>query len=299
MFLTNTCTFASISFLFENFIKSWTGFNRMFKICKTRRQVSVKTGCSEKATQYYSWVQFKQLQKKDLGIIRGFWGGISTQWNISAFGTGHSLHTPSAPSPVQWAQQWLLNWEQQWLRPRWGHLQYFHKHLWVQLHCLTMTHSPKHRPTGLRHDTPCVRVCSGTSFVSNSLLLYKLQEYWSGLPCLPPRDLPDPGIKLMSPALAGTFFTTAPQGKPISQSVSSVAQSCPTLCDPMNRSTPGLPVHHQLPEFTETHVHRVTDAIQPSHPLSFPSPPAPNPSQHRSLFQWVNSSHEVAKVLEF
>ena len=62
---------------------------------------------------------------------------------------------------------------------------------------------------------------------------------------------------------------------------SSVAQSCPTLCDPMNRSTPGLPVHHQLPEFTETHVHRVGDAIQPSHPLSSPSPPTPNPSQIR------------------
>ena len=82
-------------------------------------------------------------------------------------------------------------------------------------------------------------------------------------------------------------------------SFSSVAQSCLTLRDPMNRSTPGLPVHHQLPEFTQTHVHRVRDAIQPSHPLSFPSPPAPNPSQHQSLFQWVNSSHEVAKVLEF
>ena len=80
---------------------------------------------------------------------------------------------------------------------------------------------------------------------------------------------------------------------------SSVAQSCSTLCDPMNCSTPGLPVHHQLPDFTQTHVHRVGDAIQPSHPLSSPSPPAPNPSQHQSLFQWVNSSHEVAKVLEF
>ena len=80
---------------------------------------------------------------------------------------------------------------------------------------------------------------------------------------------------------------------------SSVAQSCPTLFDPMNHSTPGLPVHHQLLEFTQTHVHRVGDAIQPSHPLSSPSPPAPNPSQHQSLFQWVNSSNEVAKVLEF
>ena len=66
---------------------------------------------------------------------------------------------------------------------------------------------------------------------------------------------------------------------------SSVAQSCPTLCYPMNRSTPGLPVHHQLPEFTQTHVHRDSDAIQPSHSLSSPSPPAPNPSQHQSLFQ--------------
>ena len=66
---------------------------------------------------------------------------------------------------------------------------------------------------------------------------------------------------------------------------SSVAQSCPTLCDPMNLRTPGLPVHHQLQEFTQTQVHRVSDAIQPSHPLSSPSPPAPNPSQHQSLFQ--------------
>jgi len=66
---------------------------------------------------------------------------------------------------------------------------------------------------------------------------------------------------------------------------SSVAQSCPTLFDPMNRSTPGLPVHHQLPEFTQTHVHRVGDAIQPSHPLSSPFPPTPNPSQYQSLFQ--------------
>ena len=70
-----------------------------------------------------------------------------------------------------------------------------------------------------------------------------------------------------------------------SDQIRSVAQSCPTLCDPMNCSTPGLPVHHQLREFTQTHVHRVSDAIQPSHPLSSPSPLAPNPSQHQSLFQ--------------
>ena len=70
-----------------------------------------------------------------------------------------------------------------------------------------------------------------------------------------------------------------------SDQIRSVPQSWPTLCDPMNCSMPGLPVHHQLPEFTQTDVHRVSDAIQPSHPLSSPSPPAPNPSQHQSLFQ--------------
>ena len=89
---------------------------------------------------------------------------------------------------------------------------------------------------------------------------FSRQEYWSRVP------LPSPG-------------------KALSVQFSSVAQSCPTLCDPMNCSTPGLPDHHQLPEFTQTHVHRVSDAIQPSHPLSSPSPPAPNPSQHQSLVQ--------------
>ena len=78
-----------------------------------------------------------------------------------------------------------------------------------------------------------------------------------------------------------------------------VAQWCLTLCDPMNRSMPGLPVYHQLPECTQTHIHRVGDAIQPSHPLLSPSPPASSASQHQGLFQLVNSSHEVAKVLEF
>ena len=80
---------------------------------------------------------------------------------------------------------------------------------------------------------------------------------------------------------------------------SSVTQSCLTLCDPMDCSTSGPPVRCQHPEFTQTHVHWVGDAIQPSHPLLSPSPPAPNPSQHQSLLQWVNSLHEVAKVLKF
>ena len=80
---------------------------------------------------------------------------------------------------------------------------------------------------------------------------------------------------------------------------SSVAQSCPTLWDPMDCGTPGLPLHHQSLEFTQTHVHWVGDAIQPSHPLSSPSLPAFNLSQHQGLFKWVSSSHQVAKVLEF
>ena len=85
---------------------------------------------------------------------------------------------------------------------------------------------------------------------------------------------------------------------------SSVTQSCPTLCDPMNRSTPGLPVHHQLPEFTQTHVHQVSDAIQSSHPLSSSSPPALNPSQHQSfpmsqLFAWRGQSTGISALASF
>ena len=80
---------------------------------------------------------------------------------------------------------------------------------------------------------------------------------------------------------------------------SSVAQLCQTICNPMNWSTPGLPVHHHLPEFTQTHAHRVRDLTQPFHLRSSTSPPAPNPSQHQSLFKCVNTSHEVTKVLEF
>ena len=90
----------------------------------------------------------------------------------------------------------------------------------------------------------------------------------------------------------GNTFTQA------MQSFSSVTQSCPTLCDPMNCSRPGLPVHHQVPELAQTHVHWVSDAIQPSHPLSSPSPPDLNLSKHQGLFQWVSSSHQVTKVLE-
>ena len=119
---------------------------------------------------------------------------------------------------------------------------------------------------------------------------FSRQEYWSELPLPSPGDLPDSGIELRSPALQADSLPSELLGKPpkypiSSVQFSSVAHLCPILCDPMNRSTPGLPVHRQLPEFTQTHIHRVGDAIQPSHPLSSLSPPAPNPSQHQSLFQ--------------
>ena len=86
---------------------------------------------------------------------------------------------------------------------------------------------------------------------------------------------------------------------PVSVPFSSVTQSCLTLCNPTDCSTPGFPVHHQLPQLAHIHVHWVGDAIQPSHPLSSPSPPAFNLSQHQDLFQWVSSLHQVAKLLEF
>ena len=94
-------------------------------------------------------------------------------------------------------------------------------------------------------------------------------------------------MSLVSPELAGGFFTTVPPEKPYHDIVqfSSVTQSCPALCDPMDCSTPGLPVHHQLPQLTQTPVHQVSDVIQPAHPLSSPSPPALNLSQHQGLFK--------------
>ena len=153
------------------------------------------------------------------------------------------------------------------------------------------------------------------SLLDSSVMGFFRQQYWSVLPFPSPGDLPDPGIKSRSPALQADSLPTELRGNlpkltefnlhftwdiyQFSVQFSSIAQSCLILWDPMNCSTPGLPVHHQLLEFTQTHVHRVSDAIQPTHPLLSPSPPAPNPSQHQSLFQWVNSSHEVAKVLEF
>ena len=106
-------------------------------------------------------------------------------------------------------------------------------------------------------------------------------------------NLPNPEFKPGSPTLKADPLPTELRGKPTVQLLSGVR-----LCDPMDCSTPGLPVHHQLPEFTQTHVHLVGDAIQPSYPLSSASPPF-NLSQHQGLFQGVSSLHQMAKVLEF
>ena len=114
---------------------------------------------------------------------------------------------------------------------------------------------------------------------------FSRQKYWSGVP------LPSPCTqmtKVQIHVLSVTRFLTSSNTTDVSVSsvqFSSVTQSCPTLCNPMNRSMAGVPVHHQLLEFTQTHVHRVGGAIQPSHSLSSPSPPAPNPFQHQGLFQ--------------
>ena len=115
-------------------------------------------------------------------------------------------------------------------------------------------------------------------------LRFSRQEYWSGFPFPSPGIFPTQRFNSSLLHCKQILYHLSHQGSP-KCNISSVAQSCPTLCDPMNRSTPDLSVHHQLLEFTQTHVHRLGGAIQPSHPLLSPSPPAPNPSQHQSLFQ--------------
>ena len=143
---------------------------------------------------------------------------------------------------------------------------------------------------------------------------FSRQEYWRGLPFPSPVDhvLSEPST-MTRPSGPLFYLGLILNSNACEQSIrniyrlllwssvqfSSVAQSCLTLCNPMNHSTPGLPVHHQLLEFTQTHVHRVGDANQPSHPLLSPSPFALNFPQHQGLFKWVSSSHQVAKVLEF
>ena len=107
---------------------------------------------------------------------------------------------------------------------------------------------------------------------------------------------PVPSLSYTHPSLAFVKKIDHLFWKHLSVQFSSVTQSCPTLCDPMDCSTPGFPVYHQLPELTQTHVHRVGDAIQPSYLLSSPSPPAFNLSQHQDLFQWVSSSHQLQSI---
>ena len=143
----------------------------------------------------------------------------------------------------------------------------------------------------------CPTLCSPRAVARQAPLSmgFSRQEYWRALPCPPPGDLPHPGFEPTSPTaptLQADSLLLRHQKSPLitltslsSVQFCSVDQSCLILCNPMNHSMPGLPVHHKLLEFTQTHVHRVSDAIQPSHPLSSPSPPAPNPSQHQGLFQ--------------
>ena len=128
----------------------------------------------------------------------------------------------------------------------------------------------------------CLTLCHHMDHTVDGILQARMLK-WVAVPF--PGYLTNPGIKPRSPTLQADSLPAEPPEKPKFCSQFSSVQSCPTLCDPMNCSMPGLPVHHQLPEFTQTHVHRVGDAIQPSHPLSSPSPPAPNPSQLQSLFQ--------------
>ena len=112
-----------------------------------------------------------------------------------------------------------------------------------------------------------------------------------------PWNLASTGVLESTPhGFGGTNVLVPPTD---SEQFSSVAQSCPMLCDPMDCSVPGFPFHHQLPELPQTHVHQVGDAIQPSHPLSSPSPPAFSLFQHKGLFQCVSSSSQGAKILEF
>ena len=147
----------------------------------------------------------------------------------------------------------------------------------------------------------CFLATLWTVFPQASLSMgFPREEYWSELLLPSPGDRPSPGIKPGSPALQTDSLSLSHQESSMEcVQFSSVAQMCPTLCDPMNSRMPGLPVHHPLLESTQTHVHWVGDAIQPSHPLSSPSPLAFNLCQDQGLFQWVSSSHQVATVLEF
>ena len=156
----------------------------------------------------------------------------------------------------------------------------------------------------------------GLGVWSHPLMWFPRWEYWSGLPFPSPEESFQPKDQIylyfISRWILYYWATRGAQSHgywPQTQKfaipsekqnqLSSVTQSCLTLCDLMDCSTPGLSIHRQLPEFTQTHVHWVGDAIQPSYPQSSPSPPAFNLFQHQGLFQWVSFLHQVAKVLKF
>ena len=149
--------------------------------------------------------------------------------------------------------------------------------------------------TSPKHPVSCIEPGLATHFIHD--ILHVAMPFSQ---IFPPSPSPTESIRLFCTSVSEVLYLKKSLSY-LSVQFSSVAKSCLTLCNPMNCSTPGLPVHHQLPEFTQTHVNQVGNAIQSSHPLLSLSPPAPNPSQHQSLVQWVNSSHEVevAKVLEF
>ena len=202
-------------------------------------------------------------------------------------------------------QQWPQDWKQ-WFHANPRERQY--QVMFSSVQCSHSVVSNSLRPHELQHARPPVRhqlLESHIKWALGSITVNKASG-GDGIPAELFQVLEDDAVKVLYSICQQIWKTQQwPQDWkrsvfiPIPKKFSSVTQSCPTLCNPMNRSMPGLPVHHQLLEFTQTHVHWVGDAIQPSHPLLSPSPPAPNPSQHQGLFQWANSSHEVAKVLEF
>ena len=189
----------------------------------------------------------------------------TTQWYTYVYQTWQRVNYLSLP---QLGKCRNSSWRLLWLHHLGSHYDQ-NPHVWSLV---------KHR----QFSCHCIFACQGKldPFIWAETLAQSHLLAWMQLPSLPP-------------SIWGTKNLWS-----CSVQFSSVAQSCPTLWDPMNGSMPGLPVHNQLPEFTQTHLHRVGDAIQPSHPLS-PPYPTPNRSQNQSLFQWVNSLHEVAKVLEF
>ena len=178
-------------------------------------------------------------------------------------------------------------------RQRWGgHLGDLKMHVYIRvcLHISTHTCIHIYIYIYIHTHTDCSPLGSSVSGIFQARILE-----WIAISF--PRGSFQPKDWILVSWVAGRCFTVRATRE--ARQFSSVAQLCPTLCSPMDCSTPGFTVHHQLPELAQTHVCWVGDAIQPCHPLSSPSAPAFNLSQHQGLFQWVSSSHQVAKVLEF